>query len=161
MTETVIINDVGPRDGLQNDAADVTPEDRALLINRLIDAGVPAVEVASFVSPRAVPKMAGADRVVAGIDLSRADCSALVPNHKGYELARDAGIRSVAVVLSATDAIGHTNTYRLGTLPAALAITVNLDYSALSVDEGAGTATVAPGAPFPPGSLSLPSSATT
>ena len=62
MTETVIINDVGPRDGLQNDAADVTPEDRALLINRLIDAGVPAVEVASFVSPRAVPKMAGAGR---------------------------------------------------------------------------------------------------
>jgi hydroxymethylglutaryl-CoA lyase len=56
MTETVIINDVGPRDGLQNDPADVTPEDRALLINRLIDAGVPAVEVASFVSPRAVPR---------------------------------------------------------------------------------------------------------
>ncbi len=109
MTETVTINDVGPRDGLQNDPGDVTPEDRAMLINRLVDAGLPAVEVASFVSPRAVPKMAGADRVVAGIDLTRADCSALVPNHKGYELAQEAGIRSVAVVLSATETMNLKN----------------------------------------------------
>ena len=107
--ETVIINDVGPRDGLQNDPATVSVEDRVALINALVDAGVPAVEVVSFVSPKAVPKMAGAARVVAALDLNQADFSALVPNHKGYELARDAGVRSVAVVLSATDTMNEKN----------------------------------------------------
>jgi hydroxymethylglutaryl-CoA lyase len=107
--DTVIINDVGPRDGLQNDAATVAPHDRAALVNALVDAGVPSVEVASFVSPRAVPKMAGAEQVVAAIDLDRADFSALVPNQKGYELARAAGVRSVAVVLSATDTMNEKN----------------------------------------------------
>ncbi len=107
--DTVTINDVGPRDGLQNDPATVSVDDRVALINALVGAGVPAVEVVSFVSPKAVPKMAGADRVVAGLDLSQADFSALVPNHKGYELARDASIQSVAVVLSATDTMNEKN----------------------------------------------------
>ena len=89
--QQVIVNDVAPRDGLQNHPATVSPEDRVGLINKLVDAGVPAVEVASFVSPRAVPKMAGAARVVAQLDLGRAAFSALVPNRKGYELARAAG----------------------------------------------------------------------
>ncbi len=107
--ETVTINDVGPRDGLQNDPTTVSVEDRVALINALVDAGVPAVEVVSFVSPKAVPKMAGAARVVAALDLNQADFSALVPNHKGYELARAAGVRSVAVVLSATDTMNEKN----------------------------------------------------
>lgn len=107
--EQVIINDVGPRDGLQNDRTAVSPADRARLIGALVDAGVPAVEAVSFVSPRAVPKMAGAAEVVAALDLDRADFSALVPNHKGYEMARDSGIRSVAVVLSATDTMNRKN----------------------------------------------------
>ena len=107
--ETVTINDVGPRDGLQNDPTTVSVEDRVALINALVDAGVPAVEVVSFVSPKAVPKMAGAAHVVAALDLNQADFSALVPNHKGYELARAAGVRSVAVVLSATDTMNEKN----------------------------------------------------
>lgn len=107
--EKVVVNDVGPRDGLQNDPATVTPADRARLIQALVAAGVPAVEVVSFVSPRAVPKMAGADEVVAALDPESADFSALVPNRKGYELAREAGIRSVAVVLSATDTMNRRN----------------------------------------------------
>ena len=107
--DTVIINDVGPRDGLQNDSGTVPPEDRAALVNALVAAGVPAVEVASFVSPKAVPKMAGAEQVVAALDLDSADFSALVPNHKGYELALRAGIRSVAVVLSATETMNQKN----------------------------------------------------
>ena len=107
--DTVIINDVGPRDGLQNDSAAVAPADRANLVNALVAAGISAVEVASFVSPNAVPKMAGADEVVAALDLSRADFSALVPNHKGYGLAKSSGIRSVAVVLSATDTMNQKN----------------------------------------------------
>ena len=107
--ETVIINDVGPRDGLQNDSGSVSPSDRTALIQALVGAGIPAVEVASFVSPKAVPKMAGAEQVVAALDLDSADFSALVPNHKGYELAVAAGIRSVAVVLSATDTMNRKN----------------------------------------------------
>lgn len=107
--ETVIINDVGPRDGLQNDPGSVSPVRRAELIKALVAAGVPAVEVASFVSPKAVPKMAGADEVVAALDLDSADFSALIPNHRGYDLAVAAGIRSVAVVLSATDTMNRKN----------------------------------------------------
>ncbi|MDZ7668726.1 MAG: hydroxymethylglutaryl-CoA lyase [Gammaproteobacteria bacterium] len=107
--DSVIINDVGPRDGLQNDPADVAPADRARLIRALVAAGIPAVEVASFVSPRAVPKMAGAADVVGALDLDTADFSALIPNQKGYELARAAGIRSVGVVLSATDTMNRKN----------------------------------------------------
>lgn len=107
--ETVIINDVGPRDGLQNDSASVSPANRARLINQLVDAGVPAVEVASFVSPKAVPKMAEAEEVVRNLDLDRADFSALIPNLKGYQMARSAGVRSMAVVLSATDTMNLKN----------------------------------------------------
>ena len=107
--QRVIVNDVAPRDGLQNEPAAVSSADRARLVNALVDAGVPAVEVASFASPRAVPKMAGADEVVANLDLDRADFRALVPNRKGYERAKAAGIRSVAVVLAATDTMNRRN----------------------------------------------------
>ena len=107
--EEIIVNDVAPRDGLQNHPTAVSPADRARLVNGLVDDGVPAVEVASFVSPRAVPRMAGAAEVVARLDLDRADFSALVPNRKGYELACDAGIRSIALVLSATDTMNREN----------------------------------------------------
>lgn len=107
--DQVIVNDVGPRDGLQNDPATVSPADRAGLIRDLVAAGVPAVEAVSFVSPKAVPKMAGAAEVIGALDLDAADFSALIPNRKGYELARDAGVRSVAVVLSATDTMNRRN----------------------------------------------------
>jgi len=107
--ERIVINDVGPRDGLQNDPTAVSPSDRIRLINALVDAGIAAVEAASFVSPRAVPKMAGAHDVFAGLDLARADFSALIPNRKGYELAKAAGAKSVGVVLSATETMNQKN----------------------------------------------------
>ena len=107
--EQVIVNDVAPRDGLQNDPVAVSPDERAKLIKRLVAAGLPAVEVAAFVSPKAVPKMAGATEVAAALDLDRADFSALVPNRKGYEMARAAGMRSVALVLSATETMNRRN----------------------------------------------------
>ena len=107
--EQVIVNDVAPRDGLQNDPVAVSPGERAELIKRLVAAGLPAVEVAAFVSPKAVPKMAGATEVAAALDLDRADFSALVPNRKGYEMARAAGMRSVALVLSATETMNRRN----------------------------------------------------
>ena len=107
--EQVIVNDVGPRDGLQNDSTLVTSEDRVRLINSLLDAGVRSIEAASFVSPKAVPKMANADQVFAALNQEAANFSALVPNLKGYELAKKAGARSVAVVLSATETMNQKN----------------------------------------------------
>lgn len=107
--EQVIVNDVGPRDGLQNDSTLVTPEDRVRLIDSLLDAGVRSIEAASFVSPKAVPKMANADQVFAALNQEAANFSALVPNLKGYELAKKAGARSVAVVLSATETMNQKN----------------------------------------------------
>lgn len=107
--EQVIVNDVGPRDGLQNDSTLVTPGDRVRLINSLLDAGVRSIEAASFVSPKAVPKMANADQVFAALNQEAANFSALVPNLKGYELAKKAGARSVAVVLSATETMNQKN----------------------------------------------------
>ena len=105
----VIVNDVAPRDGLQNDTVALSPAERVALIDGLLDAGLPSVEVASFVSPRAVPRMAGAADVVRALNLDRADFHALVPNRKGYELARASGIRSVGVVLSATETMNREN----------------------------------------------------
>ena len=105
----VTVNDVGPRDGLQNDPTLVAPEQRVQLINALLDAGLPAVEAVSFVSPKAVPKMAGAADVMAALDLDAADFSALIPNVKGYQLAKAAAVRAVGVVLSATDTMNREN----------------------------------------------------
>ena len=67
MTEKVVINEVGPRDGLQNQPRVLAPEQRLQLIRALADAGLPAIEVGSFVSPRAVPAMAGTEAVIAGL----------------------------------------------------------------------------------------------
>lgn len=107
--DQVIVNDVAPRDGLQNEPTALAPAERIRLIHALVDAGLQSVEVASFASPTAVPNMAGAGEVLAGLDPDRADYHALVPNRKGYELAHAAGARSVGVVLSATEAMNRAN----------------------------------------------------
>lgn len=107
--DKVIVNDVAPRDGLQNDPVALAPAERVRLIEGLVDAGLPSVEVASFVSPKAVPKMAGAAEVAEALQMERAAFHALVPNRKGYELARATGMRSVGVVLSATDTMNREN----------------------------------------------------
>lgn len=110
MKEHVTINDVGPRDGLQNQSRILEPSQRLQLITALLDAGLKRIEAGAFVSPKAVPAMAGAAEVFA--DLPRRDdvCyTALIPNLRGYELARDAGVKSVCMVLYATDAMAHAN----------------------------------------------------
>jgi hydroxymethylglutaryl-CoA lyase len=110
MKEPIIINDVGPRDGLQNQRKILEPEQRLQLIQSLLDAGMKHIEVGAFVSPTAVPAMAGADRVLAGLP-NRQDVvfTALIPNFKGYELAREAGARSVSMVLYASEGMAEKN----------------------------------------------------
>jgi len=110
MSEQILITDVGPRDGLQNQPKILSAEERLRLIAAIAEAGVPGIEVGSFVSPIAVPAMAGTDLVVAGLDTGKAThYSALIPNMKGYELARDAGVRSVNMVLYASEGMARAN----------------------------------------------------
>jgi hydroxymethylglutaryl-CoA lyase len=110
MSERIVVNDVGPRDGLQNQKKILEPADRVRLVRALLRAGMSHVEVAAFVSPKAVPAMAGAAEVVD--ELGRVECaelSVLIPNMKGYELAVDAGANAVAMVVYATDAMADAN----------------------------------------------------
>src|SRR5215831_16860383 len=88
---TVVVRDVGPRDGLQPEAP-VAVADRVRLIEALMDAGVTRIEAVAFVSPKAVPAMAGAAEVMAAVP-RRAEITlaALVPNLKGAEQALAAG----------------------------------------------------------------------
>ncbi|WP_337879428.1 hydroxymethylglutaryl-CoA lyase [Rheinheimera sp.] len=113
MSEFVRINDVGPRDGLQNQARLLTPEQRIQLIHGLIDAGLPSIEVGSFVSPKAVPAMAGADQIVHSLNQAglnqRAYLQSLVPNQKGYELAKAAGAEAVLLVVCASETMNQRN----------------------------------------------------
>jgi hydroxymethylglutaryl-CoA lyase len=108
----VIVNDVGPRDGLQNQGKILSPPERVQLVAALLHAGIRHVEVGAFVSPRAVPAMAGADEVLAGLvekDFENAVFTVLIPNYRGYEMAIKAGAKSVCMVLYGSDAMAQAN----------------------------------------------------
>jgi hydroxymethylglutaryl-CoA lyase len=110
MKDSVVINEVGPRDGLQNQARTLSPAERVQLIEALLAAGLRHVEVGSFVSPRAVPQMAGTDEVLSRLCRPPdTTFSVLVPNRRGYELARAAGARDIALVLAASDTMSLKN----------------------------------------------------
>lgn len=113
---TIRIRDVGPRDGLQSEAP-IAPERRAELAVSLAAAGVRDIEAASFVSPKAVPSMADASRVMAEV-MAACDGSAdvtwwsLVPNARGVELARRAGVEHLTVTISASEGYSQKNIRR-------------------------------------------------
>ncbi|MDT3710174.1 MAG: hydroxymethylglutaryl-CoA lyase [Pseudomonadaceae bacterium] len=110
MSERIVVNEVGPRDGLQSQGKTLTVEQRLEMIQALLATGIRSIEVGSFVSPKAVPQMAGTDALFARLPMpDQVAYSALIPNAKGYELARAAGARSVAVVLSATETMNQRN----------------------------------------------------
>lgn len=110
MSEAIIVNEVGPRDGLQSQATHLTLQQRQQFIEALLAAGLRHIEIGSFVSPRAVPQMAGTGDLVRALQApAGANLSALVPNMKGYELAREAGVETVAVVVSATETMNQKN----------------------------------------------------
>ena len=107
---SVTIVEVGPRDGLQNEAVAVSTADKIGLINRLSSAGLPVIEVSAFVSPKWVPQMADAAAVFAGI-LKRPGTryTALVPNLAGLERALAAGATEVAIFAASTETFSRRN----------------------------------------------------
>ncbi len=110
MATAIEIVEVGPRDGLQSEP-DVLPTPVKLeLIQRLIDAGVRRVEVASFVNPKRVPQMADAEAVLAGLP-RRSDVQyvGLVLNRKGFDRAQAAGCTEIGMVTAATDSFAQRN----------------------------------------------------
>ena len=109
MAEKVIIKEVAARDGLQAQPKHLTVEQRIALLGALAETCVPELEIGSFVSPKAVPQMAGTDEIAANLPPAQLAYSALVPNMKGYELAVMAGIRSHAIALAATEEMNQNN----------------------------------------------------
>ena len=110
MPPTVRICDVGPRDGLQNESEILPPGDRAGLVRRLVEAGLRTVEVASFVDPRRVPQMAGAEEVVAALERTDGVLYAgLALNERGYERLVAAGLDEVRFAFGATDSFNRQN----------------------------------------------------
>jgi (R)-citramalyl-CoA lyase len=104
------IVDVGPRDGLQNEEKTLSPEIRAELCERLAAAGVGRVEAASFVDPKRVPQMAGAEEVMSAIERSPGTTYAgLVLNEKGYERAIGAGVDEVRYAFPVTETFARRN----------------------------------------------------
>jgi isopropylmalate/homocitrate/citramalate synthase len=110
MSTAVTVVEVGPRDGLQNEAAIVPAAAKVELIERLADAGLAVVEATSFVSPRAVPQLADADEVLPAVRRRPGvRYPVLVPNMRGLERALAAGADAVAVFTAASEAFAHAN----------------------------------------------------
>ncbi len=110
MTEHVEIFEVGPRDGLQNEAADIPVSGKVALVDCLSRAGFTRIECASFVSPKWVPQMAGSAEVLAGITRKEGvRYAALTPNMRGYDDARAAGADEIAVFASASEGFSKAN----------------------------------------------------
>lgn len=110
MPDFVEIVDVSPRDGLQSQPALVSTEDKLALINRLLDAGVRRMEVASFVNPKRVPQMADAEQVVSGLpQRNDARFIGLVLNLRGFERAAACGIGEINCAVVASDAFNQRN----------------------------------------------------
>ena len=106
----VDVFEVGPRDGLQNEAAAVSVDDKVAFCDALLDAGLPAVEVGAFVSPKWVPQMAGSDEVFRRVRKRAGQRTpVLVPNRQGFLRAREAGAREIAVFTAASETFNRKN----------------------------------------------------
>jgi hydroxymethylglutaryl-CoA lyase len=110
MSDSVRIVEVGPRDGLQNEKTPVGVADRIAFIESLLGAGLHTIEVGAFVSPKAIPQMVNSDSVLRGVSHHPdGEFHVLVPNEKGYEAARAAGAKVIAVFASASEGFSRAN----------------------------------------------------
>lgn len=104
------IVEVGPRDGLQNEAMVVAPDKRVRLIEQLAASGLTSIEAGSFVSPKWVPQMAGSDEVLRSLHpLEGVSYPVLIPNMRGMKDAVAAGAREIALFLAASEQFSHRN----------------------------------------------------
>lgn len=110
LPKNVRLVEVGPRDGLQNEAQPISVADKVQLVDDLTDAGLGYIEVGSFVSPKWVPQMAGSAEVFAGIrQREGVTYAALAPNLRGFEDALAAEVKEVAVFAAASEAFSQRN----------------------------------------------------
>ena len=110
MTDRVRIYEVGPRDGLQNEARSIPLDTKLEFIHRLAHAGLREIEATSFVSPRAIPQLADADALVPQLSATpEVRYPVLVPNERGMARAEAAGASALAVFTAATDAFTEHN----------------------------------------------------
>lgn len=110
LPHAVRVVEVGPRDGLQNEKALIPTPQKIQFIQMLADAGLPVVEVTSFVSPRAIPQLSDASEVMLGLtQLPSTSYPVLVPNVKGMERALAAGVRAIAVFTAASESFTRHN----------------------------------------------------
>ncbi|MBW9070112.1 hydroxymethylglutaryl-CoA lyase [Agrobacterium pusense] len=108
--DNIRIVEVGPRDGLQNEARPLGVVERVQMIEGLIDAGLKTIEVGSFVSPKWVPQMAGSAEVLTTLGRREGvTFQMLVPNMKGFEAARAAGTEEIAIFASASESFSQKN----------------------------------------------------
>ena len=109
--KSVTIYEVGPRDGLQNESIILKTSEKIELVNLLLKAGLPAVEIGSFVRPDLIPALADSNEVAEGLKplLKSNRLVTLVPNMKGLDRALEAGVREVAVIASATESFARAN----------------------------------------------------
>ena len=113
MPRRITVVEVGPRDGLQNERANVSTADKIEFVNRLSAARLPVIEVSAFVSPKWVPQMADAEEVFAGISRHAGTrYTALVPNLAGLERAQRAGVTDVAIFAASTETFSRKNINR-------------------------------------------------
>ncbi|WP_237214196.1 hydroxymethylglutaryl-CoA lyase [Falsiroseomonas oryziterrae] len=109
----VTISEVAPRDGLQSIGPFVATQTKIALVNALHAAGVRRMEVGSFVSPKAVPQMADTGEVLqAALRLPGLESTVLVPNRRGFEMARQAGAHRVGLFMSVTESHNKANVNR-------------------------------------------------
>ena len=105
----VKIVEVGPRDGLQNEAVSLDIATKVELIERLASCGLKNIEAGSFVSPKWVPQMAGSDEVFNQLEASESVYTALTPNMRGLERAMECNVTEVAVFAAASEAFSQKN----------------------------------------------------
>ncbi|MEJ7796185.1 MAG: hydroxymethylglutaryl-CoA lyase [Nocardioides sp.] len=112
LPERVTIYEVGPRDGLQNEAGIVPVEAKAEFVRRLVAAGLPVVEATSFVHPTWVPQLADAAELMTELGDAGRDLPVLVPNERGLDRALELGLRHIAIFGSATETFAQRNLNR-------------------------------------------------
>src|ERR1035437_3170048 len=109
LPDHVTIYEVGPRDGLQNEAEILSVETKAEFVRRLASSGLSAIELTSFVPPKWIPQLADAEELLALLGPLPGRHPVLVPNERGLDRALAAGVKEIAVFASATESFAQRN----------------------------------------------------